>query len=275
VYPWLNLVRRGVAVRLSAAPRGYVDLDDLARRVDRQTRVVFISHVQWSSGYRSDLTQLGRFCRDRGILFVVDVIQSLGYMPVDVRALGADVCVAGCYKWLMGIPGAAVFYVRRDVMDRLPPDHAGQCSVKTPMLARPDLAWLDDAMRYTAGAPCAPALIVLQQTLEMLLELGPERSFAHILGLLDHLVAGLHSLGLVVTSSLEPKTRSGILTFTTGDAARDEALQRHLVTRDVIVSYRPTGVRVSPHAYNTREDIDRLLVELGASLRLPAPHAHA
>jgi selenocysteine lyase/cysteine desulfurase len=264
VYPWLNLVRRGVEVRMTPAPLGQVDMDALIARIDGRTRAVSISHVEWSSGYRVDVGRLGRLCRPRGILLVVDAIQTLGVTPVDVQEMQADVLAAGCYKWLMGIPGAAVFYVRRDVMPRLLPDRAGQESVKTAMLCRPELVWKDDAMRYQVGGDCTAAQVVLESSLGLLVESGIEHTHAHILSLLDRLMLGLQRLGFTITSSWTPQTRSTILSFTSGDSKRDEALHKHLLEQDVITALRPYGIRVSPHLYNAPEDIDALLAAITA-----------
>ncbi len=263
VYPWLNLVRRGVEVRMTPASNGQVDMDALVERMDGRTRVVSISHVEWTSGYRCDVGRLGRLCRRRGIVLVVDAIQSVGVTPVDVAEMGADVLVAGCYKWLLGIPGTAVMYVRRDAMPALLPDRAGQASVKTSMVARPDLVWKDDAMRYQVGSESAAALLVLESSLGLLLESGVERTHAHIIALLDRLIPGLQRLGMTITSSLATQARSTILSFTTGDAARDEALHKRLLEQNVITSLRPHGIRVSPHLYNAPEDADALLRAIG------------
>ena len=212
-----------------------------------------------------DVVHLGRLCRPRGILLVVDAIQSLGVTRVDVQEMQADVLVAGCYKWLLGIPGVAVMYVRRDVMPRLLPDRAGQEGVKTSMLARPELVWKDDAMRYQVGGDCTAALVVLESSLELLLGSGVEQTHSHILGLLDRLIAGLQRAGLTITSSLAPEERSTILSFTTGDATRDEALHKSLLAQNVITSLRPHGIRVAPHVYNAPDDIDALLRGLRAT----------
>lgn len=273
VYPWLNLIRRGVEVRMTPAPNGQVDMDALIERIDGRTRVVSISHVEWTSGYRCDVGRLGRLCRPRGILFVVDAIQSLTVTPVDVQEMGADVLVAGCYKWLLGIPGTAVMYVRRDAMPSLLPDRAGQAGVKTSMVARPDLVWKEDAMRYQVGSDSTAALLALESSLGLLLESGVERTHAHITALLDRLIPGLARLGMTITSSLAPGTRSTILSFTTGDAARDETLHRRLLEKNVIVSLRPHGIRVAPHLYNSPEDADALLAALKNAPAAPSPIA--
>lgn len=114
-------------------------------------------------------------------------------------------------------------------------------------------------MRYQVGSDSTAALLVLESSLGLLLESGVERTHAHITALLDRLIPGLERLGMTITSSLAPGTRSTILSFTTGDAARDEALHRHLLERSVIVSLRPHGIRVAPHLYNSQEDADALL----------------
>ncbi|MDR7521303.1 MAG: hypothetical protein QN168_02450 [Armatimonadota bacterium] len=165
----------------------------------------------------------------------------------------------------MGIPGAAVFYVRRDAMPALVPDRAGQESVCTSLMDRPALVWKEDAMRYQVGGDCTTAQVVLEQSLGLLVEAGVERIHPHVVALLDRLIAGRRRLGFTVTSSLGPQTRSAILSFTTGDLKRDEALRAHLLQRDVITALRPYGIRVSPHLYNAPEDIDALIEALQAA----------
>jgi selenocysteine lyase/cysteine desulfurase len=127
---------------------------------------------------------------------------------------------------------------------------------------RPNLVWKEDAMRYQVGGDCTAAQVVLEQSLGLLVEVGVERIHAHVLALLDRLIAGLQRLGLTITSSLLPGTRSTILSFTTGDLKRDEALRTHLLHKNVITALRPYGIRVSPHLYNAPEDIDALIAAL-------------
>ncbi len=261
LYACLNLARRGVEVRLAPVD-GHLDLGSLLGRADKRTRAVAVSHVHWQSGHRVDLAHLAAECRAIGALSVVDAIQSVGSMPIDVTAAGVDVLVAGTYKWLMGIPGAAVLYVSGAALAAVTPDRAGWTSMETSVHGEPRLAWAPGAARFSVGGRPDPVLIVLEHSLDLLLEFGIDRVASHTTELINRLIAGLAGTGLVIRSSPNPEHRSSILSITSGDPARDEALVRDLAKREIIVARRGPGIRVSPHCYNTAGHIDRLLTAL-------------
>ncbi len=269
LYAGLALARRGVEVR-QVAVDGHLTLGSLFARADRRTRAVAVSHVHWQSGHRIDLAELARECRAVGALSIVDAIQSVGSVPVDVTAAGVDVLVAGTYKWLMAVPGAAVLYVSEAAVTAVVPDRAGWTSMETSVHGAPKLAWAPGAARFSVGGRPDPVLIALEQSVDLLLELGVGAIAAHTTRLIDRLVAGARAAGVVVRSSAEPEHRSAIVSITTGDAARDEALVGELARREIIVARRGVGIRVSPHCYNTAEHIDRLLggvAEVTSSIR--------
>jgi selenocysteine lyase/cysteine desulfurase len=262
LYACLRLERRGVEVRQVPTPSGHLALEDLLARVDRRTRAVAVSHVHWCTGHRIDLKTLGTFCRSRGVLSVVDAIQSTGVVPIDVTEAAIDVLAAGSYKWLLGVPGAAVLYLSDQALATSTPDRAGWTSVRTSVHSGIDLAWKEDAMRFQVGGLPDPVLIAMEQSVDLLLEVGIEAIHVHTAVLTERLAAGLAAHGFRITSHLDPAHRSAILNFTTGSAARDEQAARHLAGRGIIVSKRGPGIRVAPHLHNVEADIDRLLEEL-------------
>lgn len=257
LYAALNLGRHGVAVR-TVPVDGHLDLDRIEQACDRQTRAVVVSHVHWQTGHRTDLGGLARICRGAGALSVVDAIQSLGQLPVAPAAAGIDVLVAGSYKWLMAMPGTAVLYGSDRALAELTPDRAGWTGMAASVYATPRLEWKADASRFQVGGPCDPTLIVLERSLDLLLELGAETIVATVRGLQDRLLAGLPDQ-LRVRSSLEPADRSGILSVSTGNGDLDAALVRHLAAAGVIVARRGGGIRVAPHWHNNPAEIDRFL----------------
>jgi selenocysteine lyase/cysteine desulfurase len=258
LYAALNLAGRGIEVR-QVPVREHAEVGALLDRIDRRTRAVVASHVHWQSGHRLDLEQLGHGCRAAGTLSIVDAIQSLGAWPIDFTASGVDVLVAGSYKWLMAVPGVAVLYGSARAIDAIAPDRAGWTGMATSVHAKPDLDWAPGARRYQVGGQPDPALIALERSVDLVLELEPARIASHVLQLHDRLVAGAAAVGVKIGSSLAPADRSGILQLTTGTGERDDRLVTSLLARGIIVARRGGGIRVSPHWHNPIEDIDRLV----------------
>ena len=136
VYPWMGLASRGVEYRRVEERDGRIDPDEILALLDSRTRMLALSWVQYASGFRSDLARLGRACRERGILFVVDVIQGLGALPLDVEADFVDVAAASAHKWLLGPEGIGLLYVSDRVVERLRPARSGWRSMR-------DFQWTD------------------------------------------------------------------------------------------------------------------------------------
>ena len=264
LYACLHLGHRGVEVRQVATTDGHLELETLIAALDDRTRAVVVSHVHWQTGHRIDLARLGAACRSRGVLSIVDAIQSLGVMPIDASASAVDVLVAGTYKWLCGIHGLAVLYTSEQALAAGLPDRAGWASMRTSVYAEPALDWAPDATRFAVGGASDGALMVLDRSIELLLEVGITAIAAHTIALTDRLVAGLGQSTVKVNSSLEAANRSAIVSLTTGDRDRDRRLVRSLAERRIIVAHRGPGIRVSPHLHNSAADIDRLLTAIHA-----------
>jgi selenocysteine lyase/cysteine desulfurase len=129
VYPWMVLASRGVEYRMTPERDGRIDPEELLSLIDDRTRMLVLSWVQYASGFRSDLARLGEACRERGVLFVVDVIQGLGALALDVEAAHVDVAAGSCHKWLLGPEGIGLLYVSDRVIDRLRPARAGRLRI--------------------------------------------------------------------------------------------------------------------------------------------------
>jgi selenocysteine lyase/cysteine desulfurase len=258
VFAWEQQRRRGLEVRFADGSPGATELEAVKRCVDERTRAVCLSHVNWRTGFRVDLEDIGAFCRERDVLCVVDAIQSLGALPIDAGSAQVDVVVAGFFKWLLGIPGLAVFYASPRALGRLLPDRAGRLSVPPSGFHSSTFTWRDDAHRFLVGTVCSAAVAVAESSLRLVLEFDPARVQRHTRELLDR-VLEIEALGLRITSSLVERHRSSILSFTTGDSGGDAALVAHLLERGVVVSHRASGIRVAPHIYNTVADIEALL----------------
>ena len=273
--PWLQLRERGVAIDMIPNRGGEVRLEDIAERITPRTRVLSISSVQWSNGYRSDIAGLSKLCRERGVWLVVDAIQQLGAMPLDVLATPVDILLCGGHKWLNAPFGCGFMYIRRDRLPEMRPPLAGYLSVEmsggwgeyfqTPSISPlGDFEFFGDARRYEMGGTANyGGAIGLAASLDLIHALGTTRIAEHICRLTDHLIAGLRALKIDVVTPVAHEHRSGIVTFSVGSAAQNCALMERLLDQKILVSVRYTsnvgGVRVSCHFYNNLADIDRLL----------------
>jgi cysteine desulfurase/selenocysteine lyase len=266
IYPWMNLKDRGVELRLVASRDARVWLDDLRAAIDARTRLVTLSFVEFSSGFRNDLDQIGHMCRERGIYFFVDAIQGLGVLPLDLQRTPIDSLSACGHKWLLGPQGAAVLYVRRELLDMLHPVGVGWNSVVRPReFSSIDFTLKPHAGRYESGTLNVAGTAALGASLELLLEIGVSKLEARILELTDYLCDRALAAGLEVYSSRRPGDKSGIVSLIAPGDGRE--LVRHCRDANIIINRRAGRLRVSPHAYNTTEEIDRLIAVLGAANR--------
>lgn len=257
VYPWMNLERRGIEARCVPHDGGGLTVAALEASADRRTRAVAVSSVEFLTGFRSDLKALGTWCQAHDAAFVVDGIQSLGVLPMDVQACQIDFLSCGGPKWLMGPAGQGFLYVRRERLDELQPPFAGCVSVSGWEDWRDyDLTFLPNARRFELGCGNVVGQAGLLAAVRLLLEIGIHGVEAWTLHLTDLLIQDLVQRGYDVVSNLSPERRSSIVSFQVPDAV-DEA-HRKLTAADVVVSKREEFIRVSPHCYNTEEEVLRV-----------------
>jgi cysteine desulfurase / selenocysteine lyase len=263
VYPWMDACQRH-GCELTLVPEeqqadGSVRVREdaiIAACEDSRTRVLAISHVQWASGQRMNIDKLGAFTRSRGILFVVDAIQSLGVVPVDVRRSNVDFLVSGGHKWLMCPPGAGVLYVRRELIERYASPVVGWNSVENPMDWRIKFNLRKDAGRYETGTHAFACLAGMKPSLELLLEVGAETIFAHVKSLGDRFARRLSEAGYRVVSGRD--VASGAVCFEPKAGQDADALVRTLRREKRIeIAARMGRLRFAPHLYNTHEQVER------------------
>lgn len=259
VYPWLNLRERQVEVRWVPERDGRLQLEDFATAIDGNTRVLAVSSVEFLSGFRNDLRQLGQLCRQRDLLFVVDAIQSLGAFPLDVADLGIDCLAADGHKWLLGPEGCALFYCSRRALKQLQVSALGWAGVASAYdFLSYDTALYPDARRFETGTQNTAGIAGLKGAVDFLLDLGIPAIASRILELTDHLCAGLQAKGYQLLSSRRGEERSGIVTFSSL-RHRSEDLYQALRSGGVITSLRGGYLRLAPHFYNTADELDRAL----------------
>lgn len=257
VYPWMNLQRQGVEARCIPHHGGGLTVEALNAHADERTRVVAVSSVEFLTGFRSDLEALGNWCHNHNAYFVVDGIQSLGVLPIDVHACEIDFLASGGPKWLMGPAGQGFVYCRRQILEDLTPPFAGCVSVLGWEDWRDyDLTFLPDASRFELGCGNFVGQVGLLAAVRFLMDVGIEAIERWTLHLTDLLVADLQRRGYEVASNLEPQRRSAIVSFSVPGEV--EGTYQRLTNADVVVSQREQYIRVSPHCYNTEEEIARV-----------------
>lgn len=262
VYPWMSLAARGVEYRQAEERDGRIDPEELLSLIDDRTRMLALSWVQYASGFRSDLARLGRACRERGVLFVVDVIQGLGVLRLDVERDLVDVAAGSSHKWLLGPEGLGLLYVSDRVVDRLRPVRSGWRSMREQFhWTEFGLDWNDGAKRFESGTLNIYGIAALGGSLDLLYEAGIEAVEQRVLALADRAARGLAALGFDLVSSREPAETSGIITATLPKFNPSD-LVRRLAGKDIVVAARAGRFRISAHFYNTEEEIDQCLAEL-------------
>jgi len=268
-HTWLALERHGVEVEFVRSPdRIGVPLELFERAVDERTALVCTGHVYYTSGYIQDVGALAEICHRRGAALVVDAYQSIGAFPFDVRESGVDYLVGGTLKWLMGGPGMAFLYARADRAARARPTALGWWAMADPFafdVQHVDLA--PGARRFEYGTPAVAAAYTARAGLALLREVGIGVVRERHRSLSQRLLDGAREQGWTARCPAEAERRTSIVTLEHPDpAAAVEALRRD----GCIVDARPGLIRLSPHYFNTEEEIDRALVLL-APLRGRVP----
>jgi selenocysteine lyase/cysteine desulfurase len=265
-YPWMNLAGRGVEARRVPMEGVSLDLDRLLDACDARTRIVSLSWVGYATGWRVDVDEVVRAAHERGILVLLDAIQGLGVFPIDVRTTPVDFLAADGHKWMLGPEGAGIFYCRREHLARLRPLGVGWNSVAFGNdFGRIEWSLRDAASRYEGGTQNMAGMLGLGASLRMLAEfgLGPQSSriAERVLEITDLACRRLEAIGGRIVSSRAGNRRSGIVAFEM--PGRDpHAERRRLLREHVALNCRGGWLRISPHAYNDEQDVERLVAAL-------------
>jgi selenocysteine lyase/cysteine desulfurase len=257
---WLALRRHGVNVRVLATQSERLTPDVLRREITPRTRVVAVSWVTYSDGYRHDLPALAQLAHRSGALLCVDAMQALGAFGLDVAAGGIDVLYCGAAKWMLGLQGVSFCYVREALIERLALAAPGWRSMRD-MWDFPnfDQPYAADASRFEGGTPNFLGALSLACSIDLIERSGGTAAIApHVLELTDALCEGLNRIGARVASPRGEGVSSGIVTFSVPGCDSVE-LGRVLQERAIVTTFRSSGIRVAPHGYNTGEEIEGLL----------------
>ncbi|MFC1542341.1 aminotransferase class V-fold PLP-dependent enzyme [Pseudomonadota bacterium] len=262
---WESLASSGVELRMADISGDDPEAAMIAL-MDEQTRLLTVSSVQFGTGVRMDLKRLGEACRERGVLFCIDAIQSLGALQFDAQSACADFVVADGHKWMLGPEGLALFYSTQKARDQLRLSQYGWHMVE----AAGDfgrLVWSSakSARRFEPGSPNMLGICALNASLSLFEEVGMERVERQLLErsrLLMDQVSEHHQLELITPEA--SGRYAGIVTFRHKglDNRGHEALYRRLMAADIICAHRAGGIRFSPHYYSDSSRFEHLWKEV-------------
>ena len=258
--PLLDLRRRGVALRLVEPVDGLVDAAALLRACSRRTRLVAASHVNFRTGARMDAAALCAGARRKGVLSVLDCVQTAGCLQLDLHELGCDFATWAARKWFCSLDTLGVLYVRAKSLVSLTPHTMGLFSVAEPHnFDRLDQPPAEGARRFMLGAPPFAQVLALRAALGLQRRVGAARIEERVLALAASVREQAASAGYTVAPTGLP---SPVVCIQRQGALADEALGKRLLRRKVVASVRPGIVRVSPHWFNDERDLDRLFAAL-------------
>ena len=273
VYPWMSAAKRFNAkhIMVPERPDGRILPEDLFAAVTPNTRMIAISHVEYASGFRTDIAAIGEFCRThknaRGpggkILFCVDAIQSMGTMPIDVKAMHIDFLSADGHKWMLGPEGLGIFFCNQQRLDSLRPEVGWMNVINATDYGHFDFTLRDDAKRFECGSYNLPGCFALGASLGLIIDVGIPTIWSRIYALTQMLADGVAKKGYQVFS---PRARedecSGILSFSAPDPRRHGEIIATLEKQRVIIVEREKRLRAAPHFYQGEEQINALIAAL-------------
>jgi selenocysteine lyase/cysteine desulfurase len=266
IYPWLNLQRQGVRVKfIPRNKNGIVTLDDVMQIVDNKTRLVSLSTVNYTTGFRIDASAIGEYLHSKNILFCLDAIQSLGTFPVDTT--NVDFLAGGANKWLLGPVGIGILFIKKHNICELTPNLAGwKCVDNSKHYCEYNLSFLKTAKRFEPGYVSIMGIIGLHASLKLLLEIKIENIAERLTLFRTILAPALVEKGYEIFGSNNPKYVSGITTFS---SPKQDMTKLHdiLDKKGFVTSLREgldggKGIRIAPHFYNTEDEITQLLANV-------------
>ncbi len=260
VYPWYAQADRGIETRLAACRAdGTFTPGDVAAKMDARTRVLTLSWVQFGTGYQADLAAFAALAHAHNALFIVDVIQGLGVLPLQAETLGLDIVATGVHKWLFAPGGTGGLYIAPHVLGRMRLLNMGAGAVVDVAKFDPlDFTPKPNAQRYEEGTPNMLGIVGLDAALSLIEEVGIAQIAARVLQLSEYAAQGLEAKGYRVESPRADAQRAGLVMFRAPRIDNDKVMEA-LTAAGVTAAVRGGRVRFSPHFYNTEAEIDQAL----------------
>jgi selenocysteine lyase/cysteine desulfurase len=256
------------AQQLRGAEVHVVAPEDVESAVDERTAIVSVTAVCYRNGARLPAEEIAAVAHEHGALCLLDAYQAVGSYPLDVRELGVDALACGVLKYLLGSAGLGFLWTRPGLADELTPTETGWFADRDIFeMAHTRYAPAPNARRWQSGTPPVPAIYAGIAGMELMKEIGIAATREHVTALTERLVAGVDDLGGTVVTPRDPERRGALVCIRSTDAP---ALVAELGADGIVTSERDSNLRVSPHAYNTEEDIDAVLAGLARHRQLLA-----
>jgi selenocysteine lyase/cysteine desulfurase len=261
---WLGQRVRGADIRFAKAHGNSILTDAYETLIDRDTLIVPLTHVCFKNGFRNKVDTLTRMAHAAGALVMLDDYQDCGTRPVDVKAMNLDFYVSGTLKYLLGPPGLAFLYVRKELIPSLAPTVTGWFGQANPFAYNPQHFELSTtARRFESGSPSVPNVYGAMRGFQILQEIGMEQIATHVEELAQALLKRTRELGILAKTPAESVGPLVVL------GCRDSGvLLKALAQSGIVASNRFDGLRISFHVYNTHEDVDRVVDVLKKNLHL-------
>lgn len=258
IYPFLNLQRQGVEIDMIKSRNGIIDLEEIEKVITPKTKLVSISLVQFLSGYRADVDSIGELCRQHGIIFCVDAIQSVGVVQIDVEKSKIDFLCGGTQKWLMSSQGLSYIFLTEELQNRIVQKNVGWASVDNAWdLLDYDLTFKSSADRFQSGTVNTLGVAVFDSMLYLFLKYGIDNVENRILENTKYFLERLSNIGVQpILKDVAEKRLAGIVTF---KHERAKAIFDELEKRRIYCAVREGMIRFSPHFYNTKEEIEEVV----------------
>ena len=263
---WLAQHARGAEVQFVAAEGHAIPTANYEKGIDRNTLIVPLTHVCFKNGFRSQVSAVTRIARQAGALVMLDDYQDCGTRPVDVKAMDLDFYVTGTLKYLLGPPGLAFMYVRRELIPSLVPTVTGWFAQTNPFAFDPQHIDLSPtARRFESGSPSVPNVYAAVPGFQMLSEIGMENIAAHIRSLTQSLLSCARDLGIQAKTPSESEGPLVVLQSTDSSL-----LVQKLAENGIVASNRHDGLRIAFHVYNTMDDVKAVMEALKQNIHLLA-----
>lgn len=244
--------------------------EEFANKIDKNTKLVLLSHVQWLSGCKADVKEIAKIAHENDAFIIVDSIQSSGALVNDVKDWKVDFLTCGAAKWLLGANQVGFLYIKKELINEFEPPFAGYHGVDCGSNDQPywnvnEIVYNDDISKFTDTSPSDFLYFISASGMDIILDYGIKNVEKQILEITDYLIEQLQKLGSYeFISPLEKEYRSGVVNMRTSNNIE---IVKKLVDENIIISSRYGGIRISPHFYNTHEDIDQLVQKLKVLLK--------
>lgn len=258
VYPFLNLKNQGVEVDFVDASDGMAEVKEYEKLITPKTKIISVSLVQFLSGYKIDIKALGELCQRHGIILAVDAIQATGAVQIKAADWKIDFLTGGTQKWLMGLEGLSYIYITEELQERINQRFVGWGSVKDSWeLLDYNLDFPQSAKRFQNGTPNVAGVLAANSSFDLFIDYTIENVERRIKENTRYLIEKLSEIGYSpILKNQEDFHLAGIVTF---DSENADKLKNELAKRDMIIEVRVGRVRISPHFYNTKEEMDAIV----------------